>query len=162
IAFLFAQVPEPRPAARAEAPAVVRPDLALELEALARPLAVDRECAPGLLAAVGAMAPSDVKGLALGPIAHRATEAATCPHTVGVSRKTEVCRAFIVLEHPLATPIPLRTRFTMTARRRGATAECERRTQGASRAALRARPRTPARAGRRGPATQRFIVKRVL
>jgi hypothetical protein len=59
-------------------------------------------------------------------------------------------------------PRALRTRFRMTARRRGATAECERRTQGASIAALWTRPRTPARAGRRGPATQRFILKRVL
>src|SRR5690349_11642564 len=61
---VLVQVRDPRPAARAEAPAVVRRELAGQLECRCRPLRVDAEGAARLLAAVGAVAAADVARLA--------------------------------------------------------------------------------------------------
>jgi STE24 endopeptidase len=56
-----------------------------------------------------------------------------------------------------------RARFTMGLRCRGALGECDARTQGAPESnEIRARLRTRQRAVQRGPATQRFIVRRAL
>lgn len=74
--------PDAGAARGAEAVAVEGRELALDFKRLTRPVTVDRERAPGTLAAVGAVAAADVHRLTVDPVVDCTAEATARAHMV--------------------------------------------------------------------------------